>query len=60
MLLKGAMEGLLKDKACDRHLLSVNFGHPPYQHFIFPDLHNSCNKHAFVTVPFTEEEAEGG
>lgn len=58
-LLKGAREGLLKGKACD-HLLSANFGHPPYQHFILPDLHNSCTNYAFVTIPFTDEEAEGG
>lgn len=51
------MEGLLKDQAWD-DLLSANFGHPPYQHFILPDLHNSWTKHAYVTVPFTEEEAE--
>lgn len=53
------MEGLLKDQAWD-DLLSANFGHPPYQHFILPDLHNSWTKPAYVTVPFTEEEAEGG
>lgn len=61
--LKGPKKELCKGKGCDQHLLSVNLGHPPYISAlwtILPGLHNSnsSTKCAFVTVPFTEEEAE--